>query len=213
LDKSRKHIQRTTEERQREIADATLKLVVRYGVHGATVTRIAAAVGLSRAALYKHFPNRDAMLAAAMDLMDERSPKWLSQASGGDAFLRLMNMGDSHASWAASLFETLIRPVYQFVAARERGLLTDIMRERHLQFLQTAIELVEEGKREGSIREDADSQDVVWGLQMFAWAEDMARLVGLDEMITSGASIRLFGRLLGDISTAPSTDCEGLPKA
>jgi AcrR family transcriptional regulator len=184
-------------------------LVAKYGVHGATVSRIAAAVGLSRAALYKHFPSRDAVLAATMDLMDERSPNWIVQSSGDDVFLRLVNMGDSHASWAASKFETYIRPLFQFAAASEQGLLTNIMRERHLLFLQAAADLVEEGKREGSIREDADSQDIIWGLQMFAWAEDVARLVGLDEMITSGASVRAFRRILGDISAASSTDCAG----
>ncbi len=144
-----------------------------------------------------------------MDLMDERSPNWITQSSGDDVFLRLMNMADSHAPWAASKFESYIRPLFQFAAASERGLLTNIMRERHLAFLQGAVDLVEEGKREGSIRADADSQDIVWGLQMFAWAEDVARLVGLDEMITSGASVRVLKRILGEISAASSTDCQG----
>ena len=200
MDRARKNERRTTEERQREIAEAALKLVMKYGVHGVTVSRISSAVGLSRAALYRHFRNRDAVLAAAMDLMDQRFSGWLKESSGDNAFLRLMNMGECHAAWSASKFETYIRPLFQFAAASEQGRLTTINREHNLLFHRAALDLVEEGKREGSIREDVDSQDIVWGLQMLAWSEDVARLVGMDEMITSGASKRLFRRLLGDIS-------------
>ena len=78
-----------------------------------------------------------------------------------------------------------------------------------LQVVDDVVGLVEEGKRDGSIRKDADSQDVAWGLLMFAWAEDVARLVGLDEMITSGASVRVFHALLDDISAESDAKGDG----
>ncbi|MBN1631607.1 MAG: TetR family transcriptional regulator, partial [Thermoleophilia bacterium] len=58
MDRVRKRTRATRAERQKQIAETTLKLVARYGVHGATISRIAAGVGLSRAALYKFFPDR-----------------------------------------------------------------------------------------------------------------------------------------------------------
>jgi AcrR family transcriptional regulator len=53
-----KFVRKTKAERQREIVDVTVKLLGKYGVEGTTVSRIAAAAGIARGALYQHFPNR-----------------------------------------------------------------------------------------------------------------------------------------------------------
>jgi len=207
LAKSREVVRRTTEERRREIAEATLKLVAKHGVDGATIVRISNAVGLTPGALYKHFSNREAVLAAAMDIMDRGS--WISESSGGDVLSRLKNAAVSHSSWAEAEFETLLHPMFQFAVAAGRGAVYDEMRSRFRSFLKASAELIDEGKLDGSIRKDADSQDVAWGLLMFAWAEDVARLVGLDEMITSGASVRVFHALLYDISAETGAKRDG----
>ena len=204
LEKPHKYTRRTKAERQREIAEATLKLVARYGVHGTTVSRIAAAVGLSRGALYKHFPSREAILLAAMDLMEERPVGWVAQSSGPDVYSRLLDMGDRHASWASSEFETFIHPLFEFIAAGGQGSLSREMGVRQLRVLDAFVDLVEAGKREGSINPGVESGDVAWSLLMFAWAEDVARLMGVDQLITSGASTRIFRRMLADVAASPS---------
>ena len=209
MERPRKHNRRTTAERQREIAEATLKLVAKYGVHGTTVSRIAAAVGLSRGALYKHFPSREAVLMAAMDLMGERPSGWVAQSSGRDVYKRLLDMGDRHASWASSEFETFVHPLFEFIAAGGQVSLSREMGERQLRILEAFVDLVEEGKREGSIRSEVDSRDIAWSLLMFAWAEDIARLIGVDELITSGASTRIFRHMLAEVATSPSGDRDG----
>jgi AcrR family transcriptional regulator len=208
LEKPHTYARRTKAERQREIAEATLKLVAKYGVHGTTVSRIAAAVGLSRGALYKHFPSRQAVLLAAMDLMEERPTGWVAQSSGPDVYERLLDMGDRHASWASSEFETFIHPLFEFIAAGGQGSLSREMGVRQLRVLDAFVDLVEAGKREGSIRPEVDSCDVAWSLLMFAWAEDVARLMGVDQLITSGASTRIFRRMLADVAAPPSGDPE-----
>jgi AcrR family transcriptional regulator len=211
MKKSRKHVRRTKAERRREIAEAALKLVTKHGVHGTTVSRIAAAVGLSRGALYKHFPNREAVLVAAMDLMEERPMGWVAQSSGADAFSRLLAMGDRHATWASSEFEAFIHPLFEFIAAGGPGNLRAEMGARQLRVLDAFVELVEEGKRDGSIRPEVESRDIAWSLLMFAWAEDVARLMGVDELITSGASTRIFRRMLADVAATRTEDHEGHP--
>ncbi len=208
MEKPLKYTRRTKAERQREIAEATLQLVAKYGVHGTTVSRIAAAVGLSRGALYKHFPSREAVLLAAMDLMEERPPGWVAQSSGPDVYRRLLDMGDRHASWASSEFETFIHPLFEFIAAGGQGSLSREMGTRQLRVLDAFVDLVDAGKREGSIRPEVDSRDVAWSLLMFAWAEDVARLMGVDQLITSGASTRIFRRMLADVAASPSRDRE-----
>ena len=205
MDKVRKRIRVTGAERQKQTAEITLKLVARYGVHGATISRIAAGVGLSRAALYKFFPNREAMLTAALDLMVERVPKWIDQSSGSDVYEHIMDMGRRHGTILAAEFEDFIHPWFQFAAASGSGNMTEEMRDRHLAFIRDFAELVEEGKRDGSIRADLDTGVLAWSLMMWGWAEDVARLVGLKEVIDSGTSVEVFKRMLGDIA-GPSRD-------
>jgi len=200
VDTVRQRTRATREERQRQIAETTLKLVARYGVHGATISRIAAGVGLSRAALYKFFPDREAMLEAALDLMVERVPKWIDMSSGSDVCEHVMDMGERHGTLGLSEFEAFTHPWFQFAAASGSGTLTEQLRERHLAFVRTFAELIERGKRDGSIRGDIDTNVLAWSLMMWGWAEDVARLVGLKEVIESGTTVEIFKRMLGDIA-------------
>ena len=65
--------------------------------------------------------------------------------------------------------------------------------------------------REGSIRAEVDSSDVAWSLLMFAWAEDVARLMGVDQLITSGASNRVFRHMLADVAAPLRTIERAIP--
>ena len=69
--------------------------------------------------------------------------------------------------------------------------------------------MVERGKRDGSIREDVDTDIIAWSLMMWGWAEDVARLVGLKEVIESGLTVEVFKRLLGDIAGPSHNDHKG----
>ncbi len=206
MDKVRKRTRSVREKRRQQIADTTLKLVAKHGVDGATISRIAAGVGLSRAALYKYFPNREAMLEAALDLLIERVPRWIPRYSGDNVLERLMEMGDQFGPLGVSVFESFTHPWFQFAAASGAGKLTEQLGQRHLVFVRDLAALIEQGKRDGSIREDADSDLISWSLMMWAWATDVARLVGLEEVLGSERSVAIFRRLLGDIAPPDSTD-------
>jgi AcrR family transcriptional regulator len=201
VDKVHKRTRVTKLERQKQIAEVTLRLVARYGVNGATISRVASGVGLSRAALYKFFPNREAMLEAALDLLIERVPRWVARSSGNTVFEHLMDMGNQFGPLGVSEFESFTRPWFQFAAASGTGKLTQELAKRHLMFLRDFAVLIEQGKRDGSIREDVDTNLVAWSLMMWAWGADVARLVGLEQVIGGQTSIEIFRRMLGDIAT------------
>jgi TetR/AcrR family transcriptional repressor of bet genes len=54
------------------MADAVLRALVADGFEGVSVRRVAALAGVSIGAVQHHFPTRDAMLGAAMDLSADR---------------------------------------------------------------------------------------------------------------------------------------------
>jgi AcrR family transcriptional regulator len=198
---ARKRPRVTKAERQKQIAEVTLKLVARYGVHGATISRIASGTGLSRAALYKYYANREAILEAALDLLVERVPRWIARSPGDTAFEHLMGMGNQFEPLGLSIFESFTHPFFQFAAAGGTGKLTHELAKRQLMFVRDFAVLVEQGKRDGSVREDADTNLIAWSLMMWAWAVDVARLVGLEQVMGNETAIAIFKRMVGDIAT------------
>jgi AcrR family transcriptional regulator len=204
-------VRATREQRQKRIAEVTLKLVAKYGVQGATISRIASGVGLTRSALYKFFPNREAMLEAALDLLVERVPKWIDESSGNDVFEHLMDMGRQHAPLGRAEFESFTRPWFQFIAGSSEEHMKNELAKRQLGFVRDFAVLIEQGKRDGSIREDADSSLIAWSLMMWAWAADVARLIGLEQTMGPDTCIEIFKRMLRDIAGPYYSDEAAFP--
>jgi AcrR family transcriptional regulator len=59
------------EDRRREIADAALRVIAAQGLGRFTSRAIAAEIGLTDAALFRHFPSMEAIVDAAMDRVEE----------------------------------------------------------------------------------------------------------------------------------------------
>jgi AcrR family transcriptional regulator len=191
----------TAEARKRQIVKVTLKTIGRYGVQGATIARIAKAAGITTAALYTHFENRRAILLAALDEVYEQIFETHRSSSTTDAIQRLREIAQFHSrlvrtqgvSGHAHLF-------LEFVAAApERGL-----REAVLQKESTAAsnlaQIVEEGKRQGTIAQDVDPEEVALLIGAWAWAGDVALLLGHRSIWSERASPRLLELILQSIS-------------
>jgi AcrR family transcriptional regulator len=192
----KKRAHKSTAVRRQEIVDAAVYLIGTHGLRGTTVSRIAAAVGISRGALYRHFANREAVLEAALATIADRSSSWLHQPTGPDALAGLRALGEAHSNWALSELNTFVRPFFQLIASNRPGPLTTWMIERTQSEFQYLVDLVEEGKRRGDITSEARSGDIAWTLLLHAWGEDIARLLGIDHYITEGASERILERAL-----------------
>ncbi len=170
--------------------------MARHGFYGASVARIAKAVGISNSALYQHFRNREDVLVAATDLLGERAREWMVDTTGTTAFERLEKIGQGHLEWAASSLESFVRPVFALAGATEKVSTERTTPRTVLLHYQLLVDIVEEGQREGSIRSDVDPGDLAWAILMFAWAEDMALLTDIEAVTTAGASHRNFKLLL-----------------
>jgi AcrR family transcriptional regulator len=59
------------EDRRREIADAALRVIAAQGLGRFTALAIAGEVGLTDAALFRHFPSKEAIVDAAIDRVEE----------------------------------------------------------------------------------------------------------------------------------------------
>jgi len=196
----------TSAERKRRLTAATLEVVAKKGVEGATTARIAEAAGISPAALYKHFATRKELLLAALDsLYDTIYEVLFESSSEPDVVERLRSIGRLHSDLIVSGRGSFIYPLFEFLAAPPESGLREAQGIRQLEMIKVVAAIVEEGKAQGSIRPDVDSEQVAWALHAVWWAEDIAHLMGLDQFVTAGRSTTILNQVLGRLSTRPQT--------
>ena len=190
----KRHVRKSQEERRQEILDATLAIISEKGLEGATVTRIAAAVGLTPGALYRHFDSRATLIAEANRLANLRAMDWTSSSSNPDILQRIEELSATHAAWASDNFNTVVRPFFVELASSP----DDAERLSVTAFgsFRAVVDMAEEAKSRGLIREDIPAIDVAWALHMFAWTEDIAVMSGATEALEDGILRRNLKRML-----------------
>jgi AcrR family transcriptional regulator len=208
----KKRVRKTKSVRRREIAEAALRLMAKHGYYGASVERIARAVGISNSALYQHFHNREDVMLAAADLLGERAHDWITAPEGANALERLDRINGSHAAWAERSLETFVRPMFAIIGVSERARMEPSTPRGVLASYDLLLPIVEEGQREGTIRADVEPGDLAWAILMFAWAEDLALLSRVMPVTDGGAARRNFARLL-TVYAAPPTNGAGSGRA
>jgi AcrR family transcriptional regulator len=191
-------------ERRAQIVQATLRLVAEHGLAGASMSRIAEAVGISNAALYRHFASREDILIAAHDALIQRVFAWLNSSQAPNVIDRLREMGTSHARIFSKDIEGFNAPMFQFISWIPRDRVRDHVVRRRVEMLRWYADLIEEGKAQGSIRADIDTDLIVAELFAWIWWEDLSYLEGLDTDSTLKGSANMFARLLARISTDPA---------
>lgn len=191
-------------ERKRLITSAALEVVASDGLEGATTSRIAQAAGLSPAALYKHFANRHELIIAALDtLYDHMYQVLFGSTSETDVLERLRSIGRLHSALVASGKGSFIYPVFEFLAAPPESGLRQAQGLRQLQMIHSLAAIVEEGKEQGSIRPDVDSEQIAWALHAVWWAEDISHLMGLEQFVTAGRSATILNDIFSRLGNSP----------
>ncbi len=79
-----------TAERQRQIAEAALRIISRRGVRSLTAAALAAEVGIADGTIFRHFKNKQAIVEAAITLFEAALEQAYPQCDGSP----LENLGD-----------------------------------------------------------------------------------------------------------------------
>lgn len=90
--------------RQKEIVDVAMEIVSKDGLDGLTTKAIAGALGLSEAALYRHFDGKTDILAGVIRFFEQETRKLLDEVRA-----------DQSLSPIQKVYQTLRRRVLQFV--------------------------------------------------------------------------------------------------
>lgn len=142
-----------TEVRRREIAEAVLRVIGQQGASSITAATIAAEVGITPGALYRHFTSIDAMLEAAVERAVEQVAGTFPDPCGAPID-RLMAIAaariDLFASNGGIAWLLLSDQVYLTLPERALEHLGRLVR-RSRKFL---LETIRAGARDGTIRCD-----------------------------------------------------------
>jgi AcrR family transcriptional regulator len=196
----------TQKERRAQVAAVTLEIIGREGLRAASLGRIAEAAGITAPSLYNHFSGRTEILEAASDLLLERVLAWIDSSTNPNMLERLREIaGAIHERRISIDQEWVITPLFELTTAARAEGLTEHMGRNQLTVLQRFVDIVEEGKRQGTIRQDADPEVVGWSLMGLGWAKDFALLQGLGQFVTEGTADRILRNILNGIAATPPT--------
>lgn len=156
--KSRQH-RLPSELRQEEIVRVALELATRHGARGTTTHGIAAAMNLTQGAVFRHFPNKDAIWLAVLDWLRTQAREMAAavEAAHPDPLQQLQALFLGQAAFIAR-HASIPRLVFAELSQSEnehiRTAVQSIMRSFETR-LRTAVH---GAKEHGSVSPDVDEQ-------------------------------------------------------
>jgi len=200
-------VRMNTEARQQEIVRAALETIAEHGVQGATVSRIAKGAGITSAALYSHFPNRQAILLAALDVVYEQVFDSFQSTTSTDPVERIRQSFGAHAEKVRDQDPTSHAHLFlEFVASAPEEGLRDAIREKEFATASYLASIVEELQQQGGLFGDADPELVAWLIAGWAWTGDVASSMGFNNIWYERVSPRLIDFILGGLAGGAGGD-------
>lgn len=143
---------------QKELLTIAIDCFARYGYQGTSVDRIAKAAGVTKGALYYHFRDKEALLAAAVAnrvaAFENRVQQAVSGASCPDALRRVADVCIEHAQLGDHPRFAVTLMVESIETNTEVSIQLREMMRRFRAFIRN---LIRAGQERGEIRADADA--------------------------------------------------------
>ena len=190
------------DQRRRQLIEAAVRLIGSAGIHGTTMSKISAELGLSEMAAYKHFASKNELLMEANSYLLDRILEWLDCSSNPSIIDRLREIGERHIEMLSSDIVMFTAPYMQFLTMSRSGdPLHHHVAENNDRMKQKIASTVQEGISQGSIRPDADAFLVTHEFVGWFLAEDIHCLTDLrDGTFTRSSHLRMLDLILRDIA-------------
>jgi AcrR family transcriptional regulator len=183
-----------------KILRAAHRLFDREGADAVTMRRVADAVGITPMAIYRHFPNRDALLKKlSVDSFNAVAHEWETRSRNPDVFTRLMALAEPYLDYALAhphLFD------HAFSVRRDDARrYPEDFRARLSPTFNVGLDAVIEGMAQGVLKQD-DPYDVMmtlWAQQHGLIALHRAGRFSYDETQFRAFYLQSVGRLIDGI--------------
>lgn len=189
-----------TEQRQREIVAAIVRLALELGPEAVTTQAIAERIGLTHGALFRHFPDKEAMWAAVFDWVGDNLGAAVEDAfrQGGTPLDTLERVFLAHVGFVARhpgvpriLYHELQRPVDSAFRQRVRRMVSGY-RQRLCQLFAAAKQA---GELPAGVDEETAAMLIIGTIQGLVVQSSLFR----GEAAMVAAARRLFPLLLNGL--------------
>ncbi|HYN39514.1 MAG TPA: TetR/AcrR family transcriptional regulator [Rhodospirillales bacterium] len=149
--------------RREEIVQAALALIAGRGPGALTTAAIARHIGVSEAALFRHYPSKSAILIACIEWMGDRMRPaiFVAAAVPGPPEQRLRRIVATILSVARAI-PAMPTTMFSRELLAEFPELKEMLRERRRALHTVLAALLDEGKADGSFAPDLDSTTAAW---------------------------------------------------
>ncbi|MDO8578661.1 MAG: TetR/AcrR family transcriptional regulator [Dehalococcoidales bacterium] len=149
----RKH----TEIRQKQIIDAAKKLIMRYGSEHVTVRRIAGQIGITEAAIYRHFKSKREILSLLVDDIRQSWTNEVKQASSENIPFsdRLQSILLNRISVAEQKGGISFLIIAEILSLGDKGLnkqASDVVEA----YIHDIAQIISEGIKQGELKPETD---------------------------------------------------------
>jgi AcrR family transcriptional regulator len=156
--------------RRREIVGAASRIFARYGYGGGSLRQIADDVGVTPAALARHFDNKYGLLQAVLVYWEEENDRYFDGAHGLEYFRRLPGLVEHHAD-EPGLIELLLTLATEATDPAHPA--RDWAVERYTRVINLGIGYLREARETGEIGPMDDHQIEVEARAVFALMDGM----------------------------------------
>lgn len=146
--------------RQQQIIDAAGSLIFKYGSEHLTVKKIAKEVGISEAAIYRHFKSKKSILSFLLRHIEEALLRDISPESAGTGPVTLDTIEKiirNHFSMISMRKGISFQVIAEIISLGDRKLNKQASQTID-KYISRLKELLVEGRRDGAIREDVDME-------------------------------------------------------
>lgn len=146
--------------RQQQIIDAAGSLIFKYGSEHLTVKKIAKEVGISEAAIYRHFKSKKSILSFLLKHIEEALLKDISPESAGTDPVTLDTIEKiirNHFSMISMRKGISFQVIAEIISLGDRKLNKQASQTID-KYISRLKELLIEGRRDSAVREDIDME-------------------------------------------------------
>jgi len=148
-----------THVRQKQIIEAARKLIFKHGSEHVTVRRIAHEVGISEAAIYRHFTSKSNILSFLADYIGDLLLSYVTESreAGGNSLEQLNAILKKQISAVEQKRGISFQVIAEIISLGDKKLNRRVL-ENIEKYLGNIRDLIAEGIRSGEIRKDIEPE-------------------------------------------------------
>ena len=186
-------------DRKEHIVSETYALILEYGMSGTTTARIAARVGVTEAALYRHFKNRREIL---LSVFEQVASRFLAVLISKEE-----NVPDYIQTISLALYRYIMshpedaKVIYEFICAPPAENLRGTFQNRLMEMLVFLEQLLAKGISQGTIRSDINPRRIAWELFGLGSAISFAALLDFQQELSEDLAMTSLDQFVSRIRT------------